>query len=365
MEKIQQLANEIHHSIEVTIDYPSKNPNGKLPVLDLEQWIEVVDADGTHKNQIMHTHYSKPISSKQVTNKLSALSISSKINILVADLVRVMRNVSRKCSEGERSKHVQLFVHRMQYSGYSQTDRVTVYRKAKKKYENMVVSDMNGCIPLYRSKFWNREERDQKMKEKRRSWYSAGGYETVMFVESTPKEELAKKYRQILKEYGLSIKVVEKSGTTMKQCLCRSDPLKKSSCEDVDCRSCSTSTVHCKARDVVYKVSCAGCGAAYIGETSRSLEERFKEHQRKYDNDMENNRVSSMKEKNGPFAMHTYEKHNGMKQQLQVQILATCPGDAMKRQVTEATYIHDQQPELNTKVEWGNANVSRPKPRDQ
>ncbi len=76
-------------------------------------------------------------------------------------------------------------------------------------------------------------------------------------------------------------------------------------------------------------------------------------------------RAIFLKVKDGPLAQHTYENHNGIKQQLQLQILATCPGDAMKRQVTEAMYIYDQKPELNTKDEWGNANVSRPKSRDQ
>ena len=116
----------------------------------------------------------------------------------------------------------------------------------------------------------------------------------------------------------------------------------------------------CKARDVVYKVSCGGCGASYIGETARSVEERYREHSDKYDRDMGQD-VSSRKENTGPFAAHGHEKHDGVKQELNHEILAMCPDDTMKLQVTEAVYIQEQNPELNRKEEWGITNVSRRK----
>ena len=36
----------------------------------------------------------------------------------------------------------------------------------------------------------------------------------------------------------------------------------------------------CKQKGVVYKIPCNDCGARYIGETLRTLDERTKEHQR-------------------------------------------------------------------------------------
>ena len=44
---------------------------------------------------------------------------------------------------------------------------------------------------------------------------------------------------------------------------------------------------------------------------------------------------------------------------LSIQLLGTSPNDAMLRQVTEANYIHTNNPELNAKEEWGNSNVPR------
>ena len=130
MKHIQEIANDIHPSISVTIDFPSNNTNKRIPVLDLEMWIE----DTREKRIIMHTHYMKSISSKHVVNKESALPPRTKTNILTADLVRIMRNISPDCERVERTKHIQQFLNRMQFSGYNERDRVTIYRKACAKF---------------------------------------------------------------------------------------------------------------------------------------------------------------------------------------------------------------------------------------
>ena len=43
MKKLQEIGNSIHPSIQVTVDYPSNNPNGRMPVLDTEHWLEEVE----------------------------------------------------------------------------------------------------------------------------------------------------------------------------------------------------------------------------------------------------------------------------------------------------------------------------------
>lgn len=44
--------------------------------------------------KILHSNYIKPIATRYVVNRDSAFQLKSKINILVADLVRVMEDVS-------------------------------------------------------------------------------------------------------------------------------------------------------------------------------------------------------------------------------------------------------------------------------
>ena len=40
MKFIKQVGDDIHHSIELEIDYPSKHVDKKLPILDMKVWIE-------------------------------------------------------------------------------------------------------------------------------------------------------------------------------------------------------------------------------------------------------------------------------------------------------------------------------------
>ena len=66
MKTIQRIANTIHTSIQVTIDYPSNHTNRRMPVLDLEQWMEEIEIHGEKKYQILHSHYMKDIRSQKV-----------------------------------------------------------------------------------------------------------------------------------------------------------------------------------------------------------------------------------------------------------------------------------------------------------
>ena len=347
MVKVQQIANTIHDSIKVTVDYPSNHDNGRMPVLDLEQWIQPVMVGDEMKSQIMHSHYSKPMSSKHVVNKDSALPMSTKMNVLTADLVRVMRNVSQQCREEERKRHVQEYMHRMQFSGYSTEDRIGVYKKAKSRYEKMIQDDVEGTTPLYRAKQWNREKRLKEKASKRKEWFAKNGDETVMFVEATPGSALAKEFKTILNSCKINIKVVERTGVTIKEMLTRSDPFRIKEC---GCGLCSAeSKVNCKTREAVYKISCAGCQEFYIGETSRSIGQRYEEHLAQ----------SRNRNTNSVFEPHFREKHEGEQQNLNLDVMKTCPGDPMLRQCTEATMIRELKPTLNSKIEWRRVTSTR------
>ena len=357
MQHIKEIANEIHTSIKVTIDYPSNHSNNRMPVLDLEQWIENIQVNNKEKHQILFSHYMKPMSSKHLIKNSSALSPQTRISILVADLVRIMRNVSSQCQNDERRQHIQHFVQRMQYSGYNQQQRVQVYKRAKRKFDNIIEKDRKGECPMYRSKSWERGRRDREKAEKKKTWYAKGGFETVLFVDSTPNSELAKQCQKALREAELKIRVVERAGQSIKQALVRSNPLNENSCKQDDCKTCQLNPkANCKSRDIVYRITCVGsheehCGESYVGESSRSLGERINEHMHGYEKE----------DKNLMLFKHIKEKHGGVRQELKIEKLATFPGDAMLRQVTEAVFINETTPALNSKEEWGNTNVPRPR----
>ena len=359
MKELQKIGNRIHPSIQVTVDYPSNNPNGRMPVLDTEHWMEEVErSDGEKRIQVIHSHFSKPMASTHVIHKNSAISERSKHNILVADLVRVMRNVSTMCTTEERNRKIQFFINKMQNSGYDIEERVKVYKSAKKKYEEMLRKDLEGETPLYREKSWKRLERIKEKEQKRKSWYKNGKdkAEAVFFVKATPGSKLAEECKKEFKKAKLQVKVVEKTGRSVKRELVKSNPFRKIGCER-GCEVCNMG-IDCKARGVHYRISCEdeGCEEAkYEGETSRSTGERFPEHLRLIGDRREQIRQRSV------FYDHAWERHAGAVPPLKFEILGKFPDDPGMRQATEAVSIRKNDPKLNGKREW--TNEPRPKTR--
>lgn len=95
----------------------------------------------------------------------------------------------------------------------------------------------------------------------------------------TPNSELHKNIEKI-KDTELKVKVIERSGTRLKDLLCKSNPFDKDVCFDAAvCKLCKIKKGQCKKREVVYCIECNDCNGEfkYIGETSRSLGERFDE----------------------------------------------------------------------------------------
>ena len=358
MNKLKEIGNSIHPSIQLTVDFPSNNVNKRVPILDTEHWIQEVDVDGEVKPQIIFSHYSKPMANKQVIHRQSAHPFKTKINILVADLVRTMRNISSHCTTEERKKKLQFFLNRMQFSGYSKKERHLVYTKAEKRYKSMIEKMEQGVQPLYRSKEWNRDERQRNKAKKKSCWFKNGdGAEAVMFVDTTPNRRLATLCEDVFKSQGIKVKVIERTSNTIKRCLVKSNPFKKKGCQKDSCDLCNTgSDINCKARGTVYKISCTGennegnqCeGVEYIGESSRSVAERFAEHAKMIRSENEQTRKRSF------LHDHIESTHGGQVPSLEVKILGTCPDDPSMRQALEAVFIRKEDPILNRKQEWTN-----------
>ena len=102
---------------------------------------------------------------------------------------------------------------------------------------------------------------------------------------------------------------------------------------------------NCKVRDIVYQISClrseedGPCEELYIRELARSLKERISEHIEKY----------KKKDKIPVVFKHMGEKHGGRKQRITVERSATCLGDPMLMQVSDAVYNQELLPKLNSK----------------
>ena len=148
----------------------------------------------------------------------------------------------------------------------------------------------------------------------------------------------------------------ERSGTSVKGHLVKSNPFSRIPCSCIVCSSdlLKMEKVDCRVHEVVYRATCLGldknanpCQSFYIGETSRSIGERFKDHIEKFE----------ARSEKSVFWLHCRDDHGGVFQRLEVKVECKRPSDAMLRQISEAVYIERDDPDLNKKSEWGNRNV--------
>ena len=129
MNLLKTIANDITECVQFTVDCPSLNKNGKVPVLDLEVSVE----DG----QVVHDHYEKPCSSKFVIPYTSAHSKKMKMAVLVEEGVRRLRNTSRGL-DWERSRVVmERWSRKLRRSGYTATVRHQVIKTALDRWDKM------------------------------------------------------------------------------------------------------------------------------------------------------------------------------------------------------------------------------------
>ena len=170
----------------------------------------------------------------------------------------------------------------------------------------------------------------------------------MIFVTMTPNGELKKGYEKEIKKSGLRIKVVERTGRTLKSQLQTSNPFRKKNCGRNDCFVCTTSNIgNCNTEGISYDIKCQGenCNKSddYRGESAHNGYTRGKDH-------LQYLRLRS--KKNSPLWRHCLEVHNGQVQQFSMAINGTHRNDSMMRQITEAIQINNLDPNrlMNTRA---------------
>ena len=240
----QSIRKSIHPSIRLEVDYPSRLEDGKLPLPDLQVWIEkrrrVGDGGQDRDVQVVfHEFYYRDVASNSVINARSvALPWSCKRTILTQEVLRILLNCSRGLPWEAIAAHVNQMMLRVQYSAYNRKFRKEVVRSALAAYNRLLELDASGEKSLYRPKGWRAFERARERKKRRDSLSRKGDFDTVIFVPATPGSQLKRRYMTEIKATELKIKVVEQSGNTLKAMLQRLDPFKQRRCVDAGCLLC-------------------------------------------------------------------------------------------------------------------------------
>ena len=194
--------------------------------------------------------------------------------------------------------------------------------------------------------------RRKEKEKKRHEWSTRGGYIAPIFVPPTPNSELANSLKAIADkeaEAGVHFKIIETGGLSMRSVLQRSNPLQTAGCEDTDCLPCKPGRGeggNCEGCGVNYEIECQLCPngrkSVYIGETSRNLYTRSKEHISRFRTGL----VTSF------IVKHQNSAHQGEEADYRAKVTASTR-DCLTRQVREAVLIRRSEVEiLNGKSEW-------------
>ena len=346
MELLKNIGNNIHKSIQLETEYPSKFSDNKLPILDLKVWVQEV----REKRIIMYEHYKKDISSKAMIFANSAIPMNQKRTIITQEILRIMTHCSQNLNKETRNSHINEVMKRIQYCGYSKEFRYDVFNSAKKAYNLLIEKEARGDRPLHRPKGWKKDDRKIEKRKKKEDWYKRGGYESVIMVPCTPNMELKNLFKEAIKKSELRIQVLEKPGTKIKSIIHRSNPFKKAKCRRNDCFVCnSNGKGPCDRENINYDINCEpDCirKNVYRGESSKNSYSRGKEHKDSYLN----------KTDDSTLWRHCLEYHNGEEKEFSMSVRQSF-NDSMSRQICEAVYIRRTPNErlMNSRSEWNTA----------
>ena len=365
MKLFQDIGNKISESIKLETDHPSNHRERKMPLLDVKVWLQdfvtsseedenenTEEGTGERKiKRIMYEHYRKEMASKMTIHARSALPHNQKRNILTQEVIRILKNCSQSLPWETKAQHLEELSLRMQFSGFDKKMRKEVIKSGIKAYRTMEANDKAGTIPLHRPREWQRKSREKSKRLKKETWYKKGGYETPIFVTATPNGELKKRMQKKIDETDLKIKVIEKTGNTMRRALQKTSIREETQCEDKDCMVCLTGKKKglCRKEGVTYEIKCEACGEHYIGETGRCANSRLREHMRDY----------RMMKESSVLYRHCREKHEGKRQKFKCDVRDIFGSDATLRQITEAVDIKRERARMNNKLEWGNFNLPK------
>ena len=352
MNLLKTIANDITECVQFTVDCPSLNQDGRVPVLDLAVSVE----DG----QVVHDHYEKPCASKFVIPYTSAHSKKMKMAVLVEEGVRRLRNTSRGLDWTRSRIVMEKWSRKLRRSGYPTTVRHQVIKTALERWDKMCEEEDAGVRPVHRPREWKEKERRQAKEKKRQNWHQSkeGQVSAPLIIDPTA-GSLAEEMRIVCRKFeevtDMRVAVQERAGNALKN-LAKAEPLKTPGCGRTDCFPCTTSKPgQCEKNGVGYKIQCETCRRAgrqswYDGETGCNCYTRGKQHAD----------ALRLEDEENALWKHCLIEHEGMKAEFsmkQTNSFKSC----LVRQVNEAVRIEMSTADcvMNSKAEFHQAPLVR------
>ena len=117
------------------------------------------------RRQILCEHYEKEIATKAVINAKSAIPAQTKRTVMSQDMLRILLHCSDQLPWDTVCKHLNKFMKKLQYSGYTQPFRYHVMQSAMKAYEKIKQKSELGIRTVNRLRSWRQDEREKENEE--------------------------------------------------------------------------------------------------------------------------------------------------------------------------------------------------------
>ncbi len=164
----------------------------------------------------------KDVSTRGVINERSSHPINMKKNVMINEVMRILRNCNSFLEWEETARHISYFMKRLQFSGYDKKFKYEVVKKALKRHEDKCTVKQG--------------DNNEGKRVKKKRWHEETG--TVMFVQTTKDGELKKEIERCAEKNKVKLKVVEKVTHNIRRELQRSNPFKKENCGKESCMVC-------------------------------------------------------------------------------------------------------------------------------
>ena len=346
---LAEIGNHIFNYLQFTVDCPSTNISGWMPLLAAEVRVA---ADNT----IDYRFYEKPISSRYVMMRNSAMSAKVKMNTLTQEVIRRLRNTRVTLPWADhQAPALTKFSKKMARSGYPEGYRSEVIKSGVLGFERQLEASRNGQKPLFRPRDWQKAERRKRKMVRKAAWYRPA--DCVGFYPPTPRGELAGEIGKVLKEegrrIGINLRAIETGGLSIGKQLVRPDlkagePCGRPGCV-LDLCSGGAGGPH-NVPSNVYKGACKLCGAVevsaeYWGESAFSGFYRTKLHREDVEGRKESNAFSKHLEIFHPGVQGGIANFDIQVQSIHKKSLTRQKTEAVKIQTSTATNL------LNSKAE--------------
>ena len=357
---LKDIADSVTDMLVWTADFPSAHESGKLPVLDICTWT-VEKEEGTY---LEYEFYTKPIANPVTIPAESAVPKGMKIATYRQEVLRVLSNTSHTLPWVRKAELLSDMAMRMKVSGYGTGFIVIVLNGGIRAYLKVLADHQQSGRPLHRPKDW---EGRVCRKKTRDTWYQNEGgnslYSSVVFVPSTPGSRLAKQLQRQEEENNQGrlhrIKIVEKTGVTIRNLLAKNYPWGVENCGQTDCFQCSTCPdprFSCRRPGIGYTLTCLMCAsmgvtAIYEGESSKSAYAIGRKHIEE---------LGSAVRTNGMVIHNSIHHQLLTENNFMMRVIRTF-SSPLERQIDESIRIKDSEADfiLNSGAEWRNDRIPR------